>query len=59
MRMFPGPRFSGVSALIWGIGLAGLVPGVSTAQGVRVSAGTIEDRRTTGRFFAALRSSSN
>jgi hypothetical protein len=54
MRMFSGPRFSGVSVLIWGIGLAGLIPGVSAGQGVRVSAGTIEDRRTTGRFFAGL-----
>jgi hypothetical protein len=54
MRMFSGPRFSGVSVLICGIGLAGLIPGISTAQGVRVSAGTIEDRRTTGRFFAGL-----
>jgi hypothetical protein len=54
MRMFSGPRFSGVSVLIWGIGLAGLIPGVSAGQGVRVSTGTIEDRRTTGRFFAGL-----
>jgi hypothetical protein len=54
MRMFPGPRFSGVSVLICGIGLAGLIPRVSHAQDVRVSAGTIEDRRTTGRFFGGL-----
>jgi len=36
------------------IALAVLAPGASNAQGVRVSAGTIEDRRTTGRFFAGL-----
>jgi hypothetical protein len=36
------------------IALAVLAPKASTAQGVRVSAGTIEDRRTTGRFFAGL-----
>jgi hypothetical protein len=36
------------------ISLAVLAPKASTAQGVRVSAGTIEDRRTTGRFFAGL-----
>lgn len=54
MRIFPGPRVSALSALIFGIGWAGLIPGVSTAQDVRVSAGTIEDRRTTGRFFAGL-----
>jgi hypothetical protein len=54
MRRLPGPRFAGVSVLLGGLGLAALAPGVSTAQAVRVSAGTIEDRRTTGRFFAGL-----
>ena len=54
MRIFSRPRVSGMSALIFGIGWAGLIPGISTAQDVRVSAGTIEDRRTTGRFFAGL-----
>jgi hypothetical protein len=34
--------------LLWGLGQAAFTPDVSTAQGVRVSAGTIEDRRTTG-----------
>ncbi|HEY6066857.1 MAG TPA: hypothetical protein VIY96_11920 [Thermoanaerobaculia bacterium] len=36
------------------IALAVLAPAASNAQGVRVSAGLIEDRRTTGRFFAGL-----
>jgi hypothetical protein len=54
MRRLPAPPFNAVSVLLWGLGLAAFAPGISTAQGVRVSAGTIEDRRTTGRFFAGL-----
>jgi len=30
------------------------VPGLASAQDLRVTAGTIEDRRTTGKFFGGL-----
>jgi hypothetical protein len=49
MRRLRGPQLC--------IALAGLVlvaPAAVFGQDVRVSAGTIEDRRTTGRFFAGL-----
>jgi hypothetical protein len=50
MRGFSRPRFSVVLPSVMGLALAA----TSNAQGVRVSPGTIEDRRTTGRFFAGL-----
>jgi hypothetical protein len=50
MRGLSGPRFSPVFPLLAGLALAA----ASSAQAVRVSAGTIEDRRTTGKFFAGL-----
>jgi hypothetical protein len=31
MRRLPGPRFSGVSVLLWGLGLAAFTPDISTA----------------------------
>lgn len=50
MRKISGPRFSVVFAAV-----AALAPAQpARAQEVRVSAGTVEDRRTTGRFFGGL-----
>ena len=41
--------------LVLAFGLAPfLVPGAASGQDLRVSAGTIEDRRTTGKFFGGL-----
>jgi hypothetical protein len=48
MRRLPGPQLCIVLAT------ALLAAGSLPAQDLRVSAGTIEDRRTTGRFFAGL-----
>jgi hypothetical protein len=54
MRRLPGPHFSGVFFLTAGLAGQGLTEPTLFAQDLRVSAGTIEDRRTTGRFFAGL-----
>src|SRR5512134_427444 len=48
MGRLRGPQFCIVLAT------AGLAAGALPAQDLRVSTGTIEDRRTTGRFFAGL-----
>jgi hypothetical protein len=50
MRGVFRPRFSPVFSLLAGLAVAT----TSSAQAVRVSSGTIEDRRTTGKFFAGL-----
>lgn len=54
MRRLLSLHFSGVFSVVSGIALAGLSARSVPAQEVRVSAGTIEDRRTTGKFFAGL-----
>lgn len=53
MRRLAKPHVAGVFSILSGLALAGLAPAGASAQ-VRVSAGTIEDRRTTGKFFAGL-----
>jgi hypothetical protein len=50
MRKISGPRFSVVFSAVAALALTRPAPG----QEVRVSAGTVEDRRTTGRFFGGL-----
>jgi hypothetical protein len=54
MRRLSSPHFSGVFSMLPGLALAWLAALPLAAQDVRVGAGTIEDRRTTGRFFAGL-----
>jgi hypothetical protein len=54
MRRLSSPHFSGVFLMLPGLALAWLAAPPLAAQDLRVSAGTIEDRRTTGRFFAGL-----
>lgn len=54
MRRLSKPRLSVVFCLLVGSVLASLAASVASAADVRVSAGTIEDRRTTGRFFGGL-----
>jgi hypothetical protein len=49
MGRLPGPHLC-IAVVTAGLALAA----TSSAQGIRVSAGTIEDRRTTGKFFAGL-----
>jgi hypothetical protein len=50
MRAVSKLRFPGACSVLAGLALAAS----SAAQEVRVSPGTIEDRRTTGRFFGGL-----
>ena len=50
IRAFPGRLSFALMALT----LATATPRPLVAQGVRVTAGTIEDRRTTGKFFGGL-----
>jgi len=54
MRRLPSPHRLELLLGVFGFAVGCLAAEALSAQEVRVSAGTIEDRRTTGKFFAGL-----